>query len=58
MLYPKIMRTQPHNEITLLLLRWSRGDQAALDQLMPIVYDELYKLAHSYLRRERSDHTL
>jgi len=56
--YPKIMRTQPHNEITQLLLRWSRGDQAALNQLMPIVYDELYKLAHGYLRRERPDHTL
>ena len=56
--YPKIMRTQPHNEITLLLLRWSQGDQAALNQLMPIVYDELYKLAHGYLRRERPDHTL
>jgi|SRR5262245_4670021 len=51
------MRTPP-NEITPLLLRWSRGDQAALDQLMPVVYEELYKLAHSYLRRERSDHTL
>jgi RNA polymerase sigma factor (TIGR02999 family) len=56
--YPKIMRTQPHNEITQLLLRWSRGDQAALNQLMPIVYDELYKLAHGYLRRERPDHTM
>jgi RNA polymerase sigma factor (TIGR02999 family) len=56
--YPKIMRTQPHNEITQLLLRWSRGDQAALNQLMPIVYDELYKLAQGYLRRERPDHTL
>jgi RNA polymerase sigma factor (TIGR02999 family) len=52
------MRTRPHNEITLLLLRWSRGDQAALNQLMPIVYDELYKLAHGYLRRERPDHTM
>src|SRR5262249_5461966 len=56
--YPKIMRAQPHNEITQLLLRWSRGDQAALDQLMPVVFEELHKLAHSYLRRERPDHTL
>jgi len=54
----KIMRTAPHNEITQLLLRWSRGEQAALERLMPVVYDELYKLAHSYLRRERPDHTL
>ena len=52
------MQTAPPNEITQLLLRWSRGDQAALEQLMPVVYDELYKLAHSYLRRERPDHTL
>jgi RNA polymerase sigma factor (TIGR02999 family) len=52
------MRTAPPNEITQLLLRWSRGDEAALEQLMPVVYDELYKLAHSYLRRERPDHTL
>ncbi|MGH9755309.1 MAG: sigma-70 family RNA polymerase sigma factor [Blastocatellia bacterium] len=52
------MRTPPSNEITRLLLRWSRGDQAALDQLMPVVYEELRKLAHSYLRRERPDHTL
>jgi len=52
------MPTPPPNEITQLLLRWSRGDQAALDQLMPVVYEELHKLAHSYLRRERSDHTL
>jgi len=52
------MQTPPPQEITQLLLRWSRGDQAALDQLMPVVYEELHKLAHSYLRRERSDHTL
>jgi RNA polymerase sigma factor (TIGR02999 family) len=52
------MRTPPPNEITHLLLCWSRGDRAALDQLMPVVYEELHKLAHSYLRRERSDHTL
>jgi RNA polymerase sigma factor (TIGR02999 family) len=52
------MRTSPPNEVTRLLLRWSRGDQSALDQLMPAVYDELYKLANSYLRRERPGHTL
>src|SRR5262245_60559384 len=52
------MHTSPPNEITPLLLRWSQGEQAALHQLMPIVYEELRKLAHSYLRRERPDHTL
>ena len=52
------MQTPPPHEITPLLLRWSRGEQDALDQLMPIVYEELRKLAQSYLRRERPDHTL
>lgn len=48
----------PPNEITPLLLRWSQGDSAALSQLLPVVYAELRQLAQSYLRRERSDHTL
>jgi RNA polymerase sigma-70 factor, ECF subfamily len=52
------MPTAPQNEITRLLLRWSRGEQAALEQLLPVVYDELYKLALGYLRRERHGHTL
>ena len=46
------------HQISLLLVDWSKGDEYALEQLMPVVYDELYKLAHSYLRRERPDHTL
>lgn len=44
--------------VTKLLLDWNAGDQRALDQLMPLVYDELRRLASSYLRRERADHTL
>lgn len=52
------MRKPLPDEITRFLRRWSRGDRTALDQLMPVVYGELYKLAHSYLRRERPDHTL
>ena len=44
--------------ITQLLDKWSRGDKAALDQLMPLVYDELRRLAKSYLRRQRQNHTL
>ena len=44
--------------VTQLLKRWSDGDRAALDQLMPLVYDELRRLAGGYLRRERPDHTL
>jgi RNA polymerase sigma-70 factor (ECF subfamily) len=44
--------------VTQLLERWSGGDRAALDELMPLVYDELRRLAGNYLRRERADHTL
>jgi RNA polymerase sigma factor (TIGR02999 family) len=44
--------------ITQLLLDWSRGDQEALAALMPLVYDELRRLARSYMRRERPGHTL
>ncbi|HEV8589359.1 MAG TPA: sigma-70 family RNA polymerase sigma factor [Pyrinomonadaceae bacterium] len=44
--------------ITQLLIDWSHGDQHALDQLTPLVYDELRQMARTYLRRERSDHTL
>ena len=46
------------SELTELLVAWSRGNASALDHLMPLVYDELRQLARSYLRRERSDHTL
>jgi RNA polymerase sigma factor (TIGR02999 family) len=44
--------------VTKLLVDWSNGDQAALDQLMPLVYGELRRLAANYLRRERVGHTL
>jgi RNA polymerase sigma-70 factor, ECF subfamily len=43
----------PPPEVTQLLLDWSAGNQAALDELMPLVYRELRKMAHSYLNRER-----
>jgi len=45
-------------EVTRLLLDWTNGNKAALDQLMPLVYDELRRLADSYLRREDREHTL
>ena len=48
----------PSADITALLLAWNAGNQSALDQLLPVVYDELRVLARSYLRRERADHTL
>jgi RNA polymerase sigma-70 factor (ECF subfamily) len=44
--------------ITRLLLEWGEGSQAALEQLTPLVYDELRKLAGAYLNRERPGHTL
>ena len=52
------MQTPAPNEITPLLLRWSQGDEVALGQLLPVVYQELHRLAQHYLRGERSDHTL
>lgn len=45
-------------EITQLLLAWGSGEQAALDQLTPLVYDELHRLAHRYMGHERPGHTL
>ncbi len=46
------------SSMTLLLQQWSGGDKAALDKLMPVVYDQLHKLASRCLRAERKDHTL
>jgi RNA polymerase sigma-70 factor (ECF subfamily) len=48
----------PPENVTELLVDWSKGDQKALDKLMPLVYSELRRLARSYLRRERQNHTL
>jgi RNA polymerase sigma factor (TIGR02999 family) len=52
------MQNKSSSPVTELLVRWRSGDSEALQSLMPLVYDELRRLAHSYLRRERSDHTL
>ena len=46
------------HEVTLLLAKWANGNEQALDELTPLVYRELRKLAASYLRRERLGHTL
>jgi len=45
-------------EITRLLAEWSGGNQAALDTLIPVIYDELRRLASNYMRGERPDHVL
>jgi RNA polymerase sigma factor (TIGR02999 family) len=52
------MATSSSQQITHLLLAWGNGDQAALEQLMPLVYDELRRVAARHLRRQRPDHTL
>ena len=46
------------SDASALLRAWSDGDQRALDALTPIVYAELRRLAHRYMRRERADHSL
>ena len=51
--------TQPSpEEVTQLLAAWGDGDRAALDRLMPLVYDELRRLARHYMGRETPGHTL
>ncbi len=52
------MTAPPQHEVTQLLLDWSNGDQAALDKLIPLVHEELQRLAHHYMQRESPDHTL
>jgi RNA polymerase sigma factor (TIGR02999 family) len=49
---------QPPESVTQLLVDWTGGDPTALDKLMPLVYNELRRLAGNYLRRERQNHTL
>jgi RNA polymerase sigma factor (TIGR02999 family) len=46
------------NQVTQLLIDWNNGNPAALDQLMPAVYDELHRIARRHLRREERGHTL
>jgi RNA polymerase sigma factor (TIGR02999 family) len=46
------------DEITQLLQDWSDGDEQALEKLTPVLYKELHRMAHRYMRQERPDHTL
>lgn len=50
--------TRPPHEVTQLLVAWSDGDRAALDELTPLVYEELHRLARNHMSRERQGHTL
>jgi RNA polymerase sigma factor (TIGR02999 family) len=52
------MATSPQPDVTKLLLEWSKGDRQSLDKLLPVVYQELRRLAQHYLGQERPDHTL
>ena len=52
------MATPASHEITQLLLAWSEGDETAQEKLVPLVYEELRRLAKRYMARERGDHTL
>ncbi|HUB80623.1 MAG TPA: sigma-70 family RNA polymerase sigma factor [Bryobacteraceae bacterium] len=45
-------------DVTGLLLAWSNGDERALHRLIPVIYEDLRQVAHSYMSRERSEHTL
>ena len=48
----------PLAEITQLLQAWNEGDQGAIEKLVPLVYDELHRLAQRYMADERPEHTL
>ena len=52
------MPAAPSNQVTELLVRWSQGDNAAREMLVPLVYDELRRIARYCLAGQRSDHTL
>ncbi len=48
----------PDHDVTLLLQRWDAGDPAAMQSLMPLIYEQLHNIAIGYMRHERGDHTL
>ncbi len=52
------MVDKPSGDVTQLLIDWSQGREDAVEELMPVVYNELHRLASAYMRRERPDHTL
>jgi RNA polymerase sigma factor (TIGR02999 family) len=52
------MKTLTSDNLTALLVEWREGDEAALNRLMPLVYDQLRRIAHRYVQRERDGHTL
>lgn len=53
-----VTNNSPDNNVTKLLIKLTDGNEAVLEDLLPLIYDELRQLASRYLRRERRDHTL
>jgi RNA polymerase sigma factor (TIGR02999 family) len=58
MLESRPMMTVKADDLTGLLIEWGQGDKAALDRLTPLVYDEIRRIAHRYVQREREGQTL
>lgn len=54
----KTLTTPATHDVTELLQDWSEGDESALERLMPLVYDELHRLAHQHMRREKAGQIL
>src|SRR5690349_8076413 len=52
------MKSPQSDQITELLQSWNDGDQGAIEKLMPLIYDELHRLAQQHMSRERPGHTL
>src|SRR5690242_12883497 len=55
---PRVSTVSDSGEITVLLAQWGHGDQAALDRLIPLVYDELRRIASACMRDEKPNHLL
>jgi RNA polymerase sigma-70 factor (ECF subfamily) len=59
MLYsPFVQMSSPGDDVTQLLHRWAHGDRGALDELMPLIYSELHKLAKRQMTQQEPGHTL
>jgi RNA polymerase sigma-70 factor (ECF subfamily) len=54
----KVMQRLPSRDVTALLLAWGEGDESALARLIPIVHDELHRIARACMAGEKGDHTL
>lgn len=52
------MSPSDQDQVTQLLVRWSEGDSSAIEQLTPLVYQELHRLAHKHIQQENDGHTL